>query len=73
MQCYGSTMILGDPNMWFESCEQWIALFQDVMPTTMENLSSVEHWYTLWYAIIQQGAYQLQVCRFEPRDNVHLK
>jgi hypothetical protein len=73
MQCYGSTMDLGNPNVWLEACEQWIALFQDVMPTTMENLASAKHWYTLWYAIIQRGGYWPWMCRFEPKDYVHLK
>jgi len=70
MQYYGSTMNLGDPNMWLEACEQWITLFQDVMPTTMENLASPKHWYTFWYTIIQRGGCWPQVCRFEPRDYV---
>jgi hypothetical protein len=34
---------LDDLNVWFETCEQQIALFQFVMPMVMENLTITQH------------------------------
>jgi len=50
-------IILDDLNMWFQACEEWVALLWHVMPMVMENLIIVEHWNRLWYPIIWGGGY----------------
>ncbi len=56
---------MDDLSVWFETCEQQIALFQFVMPMVMENLTIIQHWYTLCYAVIQGNGHRLWVCRFK--------
>ncbi len=36
-------LVVIDPNVWVQTCEQWTTLFWCVMPTAMENLAIVQH------------------------------
>jgi len=56
---------LDDLNVWFQTCEQQITLFQFVMPMVMKSLTITQHWYALCYAMIQGNGHQLWICRFK--------
>jgi hypothetical protein len=47
---------LHDPKVWFQAWE-WIVIFWRIMPMAMNNLTIVQYWYMLCYAIIWIGGY----------------
>jgi len=34
---------MDDLNVWIQACEQWVTLFQHVMPMNMQNLVIAQH------------------------------
>jgi hypothetical protein len=48
---------LDDSNVWFQACEQWVALFQCVMTMAMETLAIAQHQNIVWCATIREGGY----------------
>jgi hypothetical protein len=61
-------MNLDDFDMWIQTCEQQIILFECVMPMAMESLATTQHWNMLNYVTIHGGGHRFWIYRFNPGD-----
>jgi hypothetical protein len=50
-------MNLDDFDVWIQTCEQRIILFECVMPMAMESLATIRHWNLLHYVTIHGGVH----------------
>lgn len=69
MRCDGA-MNLDDLDVWIQTCEWWIILFECVVPMAMECLATTQHWNMSHHVTIHVSGHWFWIHRFEPRDYV---
>jgi hypothetical protein len=66
-------MNLDDLDVWIQTCEQRIILFECVVPMAMKSLATTQHWNMLHYVTILGGGHWFWIHRFKPRDYMYLQ